>query len=257
MRLIRPVNPRLVKTHPLAAGLVFAGVGGVGTSALKDAALGNNGVLTNMDPNTDWVFVPELGRWGLDFDGTGEYVRAAVTVQNVCTLAGWIRFRSTTASRITGVNDGSNHRMYMGIYETYTGAYVGAGDGAVTNTGAVPRDTLWHHWALCLHGTSVSLYVDGINTGASHTYTWSGTASYLDVNYNATAYDIDGIISDYMYFHRVLSQSEIADLADPSNVYLSGLIAGRPRRSYFLPSAPTFSAAWALKTNNLIGGGVG
>lgn len=61
----RPSYPRIDFTHPLASGLVFAGLGG-GASTLQytdSSPYGNHGVLTNMEPATDWVFDQTLGRW--------------------------------------------------------------------------------------------------------------------------------------------------------------------------------------------------
>ena len=76
--LQRPDNFRLNPYSPLANGLVFAGLGALpGTTHYHDSSLhGNDGTLTNMDPATDWTWVPELGRRGVSIKEQGDYVAA-------------------------------------------------------------------------------------------------------------------------------------------------------------------------------------
>ena len=59
----------------LRQGLVGCWVPSLGASGFRlidRSGYGNHGVLTNMDPGTDWV--PSGGKLALDFDGTNDYV---------------------------------------------------------------------------------------------------------------------------------------------------------------------------------------
>jgi len=59
-----------------------------------------------------------------------------------------------------------------------------------------------------------------------------------------------------MAWNRALSLPEIQQLADPSNMMLSGLILP-PRRKWWPVVSSGFKPAWARNCNHLIGGGVG
>lgn len=261
--------------HPLKRGLVFAGLGmSHKSNRFHDSSLrGNHGTLTNMDPSTDWVFVPELGRWGLVL-GNGESVVGTTTAihdmskyADGFTVSMWTKFPSsgvstnyslfgyyTTAPTSNGwalfsrrIPFSPYSRRYISYYSTAT-SYINATDGYV--------DEWKHHCVTVNFGVGVSIYIDGTldACGADTTCTPPTTTSYLRWLGNA---DFASAVCDTTLFSRILTPSEIADLADPSNVYLSGLIAGRPRRRYFLPSSPAaFKAAWLARQTKIIGGGV-
>jgi hypothetical protein len=93
----RPRDFWLNGGHPLATGLVFAGLGRVtGSTHYRDSSPYNNhGTLTNMDAATDWVWSDYLQRWVLDFDpaATADYVVAtrSPTSSGTFTISGWAR----------------------------------------------------------------------------------------------------------------------------------------------------------------------
>lgn len=78
VNMVQPVN----LLHPLNRGLIswhLALPGAMGGARYMDILSpgpnGNHGVLTSMDPATDWVPSRRSGAWGqLDFDGTDDHV---------------------------------------------------------------------------------------------------------------------------------------------------------------------------------------
>lgn len=275
---LRPNTFTLDATNKLAQGLVFAGLGfGSGASTMYDSSrLLNHGTLTNMTPASDWVFVPELGRWALDCDGTNDSVFLPLsTISSISTSVSvftWAKpsaltvdQRAFAAGTSGAVTDENSWALWMDTD--------GAGDGWAAGTyspagtkiigvDSVNATTDWQHVGFTWGDGYLRVYVNGTESASvagSGTLNTPTQITYGKIFGDGTGSGANfaGQLADGLVYNRVLAQSQIADLADPSNVYLSGLIAGRPRRRYFLPPAPTFSAAWALKTNNLIGGGVG
>jgi len=74
--IFRPPFFRLNQQHPLwnDCKLFLGGWGAGCVTAFDSSVYGNHGTLTDMDPKTDTVFDPELGRWVWDFDGTDDWI---------------------------------------------------------------------------------------------------------------------------------------------------------------------------------------
>jgi len=245
---IRPAFPRINILSPLAKGLVFAGLGGgAGSVGLVDASgYGNDGTLTGMDPATDWVWAPELGRWALDYDGSNDYVSIAnmdtivdaVQYQLLGTVSLW--FRTSDNSQATqgaaelaaGLTDGTPAwliQINSGNLRTFTSGDIYWHSHAIANN-------TWYHYALTCDGTTYRLYYNGVaqSPRAKTAYTCHHGLVILGNGYNGYAVCQ---IADPIAWSRVLSPSEIAALADPSNVMLrcggSALIREpRPLRSF-------------------------
>ena len=250
----RPEQFRMYDGHPLAQGLVFAGLGRhVGSSHYRDSSpYGNHGVLTNMDPVTDWVWVPELGRWAVDFDGVGDKVTcpaAGVPIGDTpFTLSSWCYLRVN--GRFLGFGDGTwgtnllfvNPKVYL-QHRTSTGVERYA--NSVLNS--------WHHVAGTYDGTNYSVAIDGAGTGNTATY---GASNLVDkeirVGWGFSQGNV--IIADTLLYDRALPPAEIQQLADPSNVMLSGLILP-PRRRLFASAggAPAVNAPTGHLYGPLVG----
>jgi hypothetical protein len=265
----RPDRFELDYTHPLAKGLVFAGLGNDpgGMMMLDGSGQRNHGTLTNMDPSTDWVFVPELGRWGLDLTDSADHVVVPdEPIVSSITLSMW--FRSTTSNGYYW-HLLSRHPDWF-ISGNATTFRINVDTASDTVKWAVFGDsfatigiTSWHHYCGMYDGSTIYAYLDGRligngNTSGSFDYRGFTRIGAYHANISDSALNACGYAVDPLIFERALTPTEIADLADPSNVYLSGLIKGRPRRRYFLPSSPpaTFQAAWAAGVNTHLGVGL-
>lgn len=269
----RPECFDLDPSHPLATGLVFAGLGRLrGTDAFRDSSpYGNHGTLTSMDPGTDWVWVPSLGRWALDFDGSNDYVALPNNMRNADaagTFAAWIKPTTLAAVReIFSLGIGTADNPYLGMYVDTAGKwtiYEKASNAGVISDTAIAAGTQ-HHVAVMSNGSAWTLYLDGVAPTMT-VYTANNGKWFLSQASAATFYTLGilrrntnslpmlGTIGDPLIWNRVLSAAEIASLADPSNVMLSGLLVPTWRRVYAVAAAggetvvepDAVSAAWSV-----------
>jgi len=242
----RPQFPRIYRPHPLANGLVFAALGGGATTLLcADASgYGNHGTLTNMEPATDWVWVPELGRWALDFDGSNDYAALATAAVNSIiglpyTMACWLKTTTTSTSGVMFAGKLADPYYIAEIEITKTSTVRLGGNAAGTawtNDYATAGFAAWTHIAHVHTGAAVLCYVNGVAQGSPLAKALPSTISGFDfalaAKYAGTSSHLAGGIADPVLYNRALSPSEIAIHADPSNVMLSGLL-GPPRRRVF------------------------
>jgi len=239
----RPENFVLNNTSPLARGLVFAGLAGGncrGSKAYYDSSSRkNHGQLTNMDPATDWVWVPELGRWGLDFDGSNDYVSCNTSFFNTTdftqlSFGGWWSVRDDDAQYSMGFgNTSSNGATWRYRYVADTWSFDVAGTELVSNSTFAANADLHHFMGVFTTG-SMLLYIDGVldnsRGGPSSTstsiYALKLGATGLPGNY------LNGVIVDPVIYNRAISLPEIQILADRSDPMLSGLVKP-PKRKYW------------------------
>jgi len=156
---------------------------GVGfDTALDSSGSNNDGLLVNMDPNTDWVagVTSDIDDFSLDLDGINDYVVVADDSSldfgaDDFTVAYWFNKHTTTSQYSygvskwhTGASSGTNewllnpasgfpqvHKASFVIETSSTGGY-GVND---PNTFSLNS---WHHLAGVRKGNTLSLYVDGI-----------------------------------------------------------------------------------------------
>jgi hypothetical protein len=269
--LARPDSFRLNPFSPLAQGLVFAGLGWRGsdkTTHYHDSSLyGNNGTLTNMAPASDWVWVSELGRWALDFDGTDDIISLSLSMSlSAFTFAVWANC-TASSGRNALLGDVSTYTnswyLYPSAGQCYT--YFDDGTGKNVDFGNTADVQGWHLWSFRYDGTNIIFGRDNSflsPTTSSGEHIVFGTADADNIGtmkVSGVSEYFQGQISDYLIFNRCLFDVEIQSLADPSNTMLSGLIL--PDRLKFWPAvvtggAPAFNPAWARRCNNLIGGGI-
>jgi len=235
----RPDSFRLNPLHPLARGLVFAGLGGLhGGVQYQDHSLHrNHGTLTNMDPATDWVWSEELGRWALrGFTSNTSYV----TLPQVLSSAPWTCAGWANPDRAEGGADhwaiacrSTNLDSLLTLRESGS---VQVTDDSWTRVVRVVISVLgWHHWAAVCTGDgaadTVTMYRDGVSIGSD---SMSGhTINYTRIDKHGKTYSSDTEecpMSDPLIYNRTLTPAEIRQLADPSNVMLSGLIRPPQRR---------------------------
>jgi len=245
----RPSWPRINRTAPLGKGLVLGLFGGgAGTSKAFDASgYGNDGTLMDMDPPTDWVWAPELGRWAVDFDGTNDAIFLPVFKVNgwaQISMTIWIDQYSSGVDVPLSVPDGLTTQCAVLVILSSTTFRTDV--NAAGNTLSVSTTTGLHHVAMTYDGASKKSYWDGVLqesaaiSGALETVTDElniGRFSSFPIN------NFGGRLSDAAIWNRALCPTELAALADPSNVDLrlggSSLIQEpRPRRNFVGYVAP-------------------
>jgi len=285
----RPERFRLNRRSPLFRGLVFAGLGGLGfefTDRFPDASdFGNHGTLTDMDPPSDWVWSPELGRWVIDYDGSGDYIKvpAAITMIGATqiTRASWVRYESTITRAIGGHWGGSNDlrswawlaSRHVDYDITYYAGTSGGYPYGRTNANAITKD-VWHHVAVVFDGAGANnesrlkIYVDGVSLPLTFSGTIPNSVETADElpligrQSDNLSRDWLGKLGDFLCANRAFSPAEISALADPSNVDLrvGGIPAILPpaRRWWPVAVAEEGPTPWlyARRQVRIIGGGM-
>jgi hypothetical protein len=203
--------------------------------------------LTNMTPSTDWVWVPQLGRWANDFSGTkriggfldpfinGGHGSVFMWIYSRASEAykGWIASVDTTFTGgfvIWRTNVDGRTQCRLGTSGAFT-ATVASGDHIVLNE--------WTHYGFTYDQAVMRVYKNGREIGTSVTATGvlqAAATFYVNRSY---AGNENCISCDPLIYNRAISASEIAQLADPSNVMLSGLILPPRRRLWAVPAAPS------------------
>ena len=205
---------------------------GTGSTTAVDSAGSNDGTLTNMDPNTDWVSGADGG--ALDFDGTDDVADAGsdaaiddLAQMSVCT---WLYPRNLEywtgmiANKSTDSNDGWNFFIGSG----------GPGSGATqaslgfwsnrqwqytTNNAPIVLDT-WQHvcvtWDGGDTGTSATLYYNGtvlsdINQSDNGS-TINDAANNLTIGSMGSSLDFEGSMDDVRLYNRPLSAADVQEL---------------------------------------------
>jgi len=206
MRERPPIFDLNHSSSPLARGLAAGYLGcGPGTGMCVDSSINRkHGLLTNMDPATDWVFADELGRWATDFDKLNDYVTAPFVGSFVGSISVWVNLTSIT------------HIPYLFDFRIAGGTgycYITATTAAIQKTSGtsyvngVPAAALatsgWCH--LCINGITIA----------------SSVVILGQKNDLANNYTLHGKLSDFCIWNRALSPSEISAAADPWNRNLS------------------------------------
>ena len=255
----RPEHFSLNPYSSLNEGLMFAGLGGGATTNLYADSSGHgfDGSLTNMNAPTDWVWEPELNRFALDFDGTNDYIQgsgAGVSGINI-SIALWARFDkvNTIAALFANRANNTNGSLLFLLSSKITWDNTTSASRWATNY--VPSLATWTHLVLTGDAAGRKLYVNGVlnDTGSAGTAITGYVDFRIGSDTSAVQYPIGASFSDFCLYKRALAPSEIQQLADPSNVMLSGLVLP-PRRRIFKATA-AFKPYWAIRQHQTIGGG--
>jgi len=226
---------------------------GGGGQAMDVSGNGNHGTLTNMDPTEDWVWAPELGRWGLDFDGINDAVYVAQFPVNgwaQISMSIWIDQYSSGVDVPLSVPDGLTTQCAVLVILSSTTFRTDV--NATGNTLSVSTTTGLHHVAMTYDGVSKKSYWDGVVqesdavSGALATATDQlniGRFSSFPCN------NFGGRLSDAAIWNRALCPTEIAAVGDLSNVDLSYggvplLCSPRGRTYSYVTGAPASGPGW-------------
>ena len=238
----RPPSFRVDYSHPLAEGLVFAGLGQhAGSTHYHDgSAYGNHGTMSNMTPTRDWEWISELSRESVAgrAEITGIYNLApSFTATFPFAIAVWftLRIRGQFDCICQFTTNGGTGIFNISIASDYSLYYVQG--GSARNLALTANADQWYHVALCFDSSSsVRAYADGISIAVAQPvgdFTPANPIVSLMRLYDVGTTSLRGSICDPMAYNRALSDAEIARLADPSNVDLDGMIQRVPSRRYF------------------------
>ena len=242
----RPSVFRLNNDCALAQGLVFAGLGRVsGSTHYRDSSLyGNHGALTNMEA-TDWLFDGTLGRWvvncrrviitavyiglptALDLYENQQWTISGIIKRNTTThYDAWIGGDAANTTNRFAIGDGSP--AYLLFADNASSVFLTASPKFVAG--------IWNSLVLTCNGSGSSNLQCWLNGVAQPAVTLTGSYFHITTigghRVGTSAYKLDGLLGDVLIHNRLLSAFEIQQLADPSNVMLSGLILAPKRRVF-------------------------
>ena len=221
-------SPALATTAPVGVWKLDEGSG---TRVADSSGSGNNGVLSG---GVSWV--PGISGSGLGFDGsTGEVkindntvLEPAATV----TVSAWIKHAGSPGNFSYVLAKGANGCIAAsyGLYSGPDGGlefYVSQGHGSVYARSPDAGQHVWNgQWHLAVgtyDGSTVRLYIDGVEVGTGTP--WAGSLEYLLPNSNdfyignypgCSDHEFLGAIDDVMVWNRTLGPTDIAGLLPPS-----------------------------------------
>ena len=235
MRERPPIFDLNHSSSPLARGLVFAGLGsGPGAGMYVDSSFArNHGLLTNMDPATDWCNT-DIGPAILLSDNNDSItVPDAPSLNPTSELTLWTMCYPTDLTTPAYPSlFGKGWAQQFNLIADYSGGGAYAGNArAIVHIGGVRRDLTngsamvvnkWQSVAMVVRSGYQRLYHNGVGADPfSYTGAITVTANDLLIGDSSSQQSFAGYISSACIWNRALSPSEIAVLADPSNVNLS------------------------------------
>ncbi len=143
------------------------------------------------------------------FDGVDDYIDTGVYPNdgNV-TFSYWWRYDSSKPDGVSGSNDGSNHRFYIGAYSSAK-IWLGYGDAYASTWNYTFVNNEWYMMTLTADGTTAKCYVNGVYINELP-YTWTGTSTEgIAVGSVGGSYNQKGYIKDVRIYDRALSATEV------------------------------------------------
>ncbi len=205
----------------LRQGLVGAWCPSLGASGFRlidRSGYGNHGVLTNMDPGTDWV--ASGSGLALDFDGTNDYVNARIPTIELstdgCTLSLWYRNSTGTTGVYAALCSSTSATQFL-IFQA-SGAAINLGQrnnagGDVGTTGGTWQSASWKNIIAVSTPSALTLYSNGLQTSTLSRTSAATTFNQISIgalnragslsNYSISQQD------DVRIYNRALTSSEI------------------------------------------------
>jgi len=235
----RPEHFTLDYSLPLARGLVFAGLGGSpGSVCYKDSSgHRNDGILTSMTPSTDWVWIPELRRCGLEFAGGSQRVilpNVSLFVFNTFdfSISIWYSLFDGGDSYSAAIGCGATgENEWMLRVRDFVWFY---GDGGAINTNIAGLTKYeWNCVTIVRKNEILFMYVNSIIVNQDNTALHDiASTKAITIGGCGTDRNMAGQIADVMIYRRAISSNEIQELANPSNIMLSNMIKPPKRKLY-------------------------
>jgi hypothetical protein len=218
-RLYNLARPKI--TSITNTGLVgyWAFEEGQGTKATDSSFNSNHGTLTTMD-DSDWVD----GRVGkaLDFDGSSDYIDVATPnlPTDDFTYSVWVNLDANTDEMIAMASDGAGGNEFFFYINGSSQVQMAVNTTGYTFTSATISVGAWTHIVATRSGTTLTVYVDGVNKGtdtASGTMGFSTCSLLIGADADATCVGslgnyLDGKIDEFRIYNRALSETEVLAL---------------------------------------------
>lgn len=210
----------------------------------------NDGVLTGMDPATDWVVDPEQG-WVLDFVADDSVQISNFLTTGDYSITAWVKASSwvpagglAMAIIDNAIASGSGFRFYamgdVGLWLKLTNGYLFFEAGAVGTVPLVAGE--WLHLAGTSHNTGAlatcHVYQNGRLTGSNATvldYVQNGSnvaIGYRPTGSGSVISQFTGRMHDVRIYNRVLTGAQITHIYNATRYHPYADILLRPTRRY-------------------------
>jgi hypothetical protein len=239
---IRPARFTLNTSHPLAQGLVFAGLGNHpgGDRMYDSSGYRRDGMFIRMDAASDWNITSKLGRASLDFDGSDKSVRitsAIIPANHTVAVSLWLYDREGNLQNWPVNSYGASElviRQEAGQTVDFVLNSFSTNDRVEAGTAILNE---WCHLVGQYDGTNLQIWQNGILLGSVvPTGSWNG-ANGFSLGVGSASF-CDCRMADVLIHDRALTTSEIQSLADPSNILLDGLIEPDSTRTTVIFNSP-------------------
>ncbi|MCH8006325.1 MAG: hypothetical protein IH888_08860 [Planctomycetes bacterium] len=189
-----------------------------GTTANDISAYSNDGTLTNM-VGTEWTAGRDYG--GLDFEGTLDYIETNVAsdLATSNTMMTW--FKSDDAGSIgnddvaqrfiTQRRGSTSSRLALGLNNDRVAVYWHDGASVVQEATTTVTTSRWYHAAVTYDGTTVRLYINGVEDGNWPEASMSApSADTHQIAVEGFVRYFDGVLDDVRLHSRALCAAEIS-----------------------------------------------
>lgn len=227
------IGSQIDRGHPLSKDLVGCWLfnEGSGPTVYDISGYDNHGVLTNMDPATDWV--AGLHGWALEFDGNNDHVNlgdlAYLSSVSAFTISFWMNQDVIDVTDIIFIKaiDSSNRIL---IYtnadgKLYTHVCNGAAQQGTFDYSTIISAGIWAHFVCVFDGSGATaadrlkVYVDSSQQTlafAGSTPVTTADLSGIDATISRSTNAFDGKLADFSIYNRALSLEDTKSLCrDP------------------------------------------
>jgi hypothetical protein len=198
----------------------------IGGTVLRDLALGNDGILTGLDPATDWISDAPKGHTGsIDFSGSNQYVATPnnaveMGITRYATFSSWALVQNFATQRalLGDWNASLGFAIRTELNETTT-FFVDPNDHRIDSvSGAVVGE--WNHIVGTMDGANMYLYINGRQVGTQTLGEDIGSsAAKINIGIRGDlADDFIGPIASTMIWNRALSVAEVRHLYEDSRL---------------------------------------
>jgi hypothetical protein len=154
---------------------------------------------------------PEAGKrnGAMHFDDSDDYVSVAddsvLDLTSSMSFSAWIKTDANEADNVI-LSKGSSYEVGINA----DGDVYWTGDSTQDDGSAKAGSATWHHIAITNDDTTVTYYVDGIQTGTDSSGIAAVNDTSLYIGYDGTNY-FDGLIDDVKLYNYVMTAQQIKD----------------------------------------------
>jgi hypothetical protein len=154
---------------------------------------------------------PFVNNYSLGLDGVDDYATLGSTFSSITgskSITGWFRFDNTSQNAVTT----TTANQYGWLFWASNTMYFRTGAGTQTFTIPAVSTGTWYHFALTGDGTTLKLYIDGVQQGGDKT---DGSWQIKEFFRGSTSFYFDGDVDEIgLWTGTELSASDVLAIAN-------------------------------------------